>query len=161
MQLPQATDAIVTYDAVMSARTVRYSAGNEHNPGNPWGRSELVIAPDGTVRLDHYFSRQARVGSWTGRVNAAALEVPWSALDRAGFPQVPDFRPVAGATLRTLIVERDTAVARALVDWHQAPSLAGYAEAFDVLDGVVRQLSGESVPYPTSQPAIVSDIAAV
>ena len=74
---------------------------------------------------------------------------------------MPDFRPVAGATLRTLTVEHDVAVQRALVDWHQALSLAGYAEAFDVLDGVVRQLSGGSVPYPTTQPAIVSDIAAV
>lgn len=145
----------------MSGRTVRYSAGSENNPGNPWGRSELVIAPDGSARLDHYISRQPKAGSWTGRVDPAALDVLWAALERAGFPAVPAFQPVAGATLRVLAVEHDATKAQALVDWHQAASLAGYAEAFDVLDGVVRQLSGETVPYPTTQPAIVRDIAAV
>lgn len=145
----------------MSGRTVRYSVGNEHNPGDPWGRSDLVIAPDGKARLDHYFSRQPAVGSWTGRVDSAALDALWAALDRAGFPAVPDFRPVGGATLRRLAVEHNGSAAEALVDWHQAPPLAGYAEAFDVLDGVVRQLSGEAVPYPTKQLAIVRDIAAV
>jgi hypothetical protein len=31
---------------------------------------------------------------------------------------------------------------------------------FDVLDGMVRQLSGDAVPYPTTNPVVVSDIAA-
>ena len=145
----------------MSARTVRYSAGNESNPGNPWGRSELVIAPDGSARLDQFFSRQPRAAAWTGLVDAAALDALWAALDRAGFPAVPAFRPVAGATFRTLTVEADGVSRRALLDWHQAPSLPGYAEAFDLLDGVVRQLSGDAVPYPTTQPVVVRDIAAL
>lgn len=145
----------------MPARTVRYSAGNEHNPGNPWGRSELVIAPDGSARLDHHFSRQPRAGAWTGRVDAAALGALWAALERAGFPAAPPLRPVAGATLRTLTVLRDGAAPQqALLDWHQAASLPGYAEAFDLLDGVVRQLSGGEVPYPSAQPPIVADITA-
>jgi hypothetical protein len=144
----------------MSARTVRYSTGNENNPGNPWGRSELIIAPDGSARLDHFFSRQPRVAAWTGLVDAAALDALWAALDRAGFPAVPAFRPVAGATFRALTVEDGETSLRALLDWHQAPSLPGYAEAFDLLDGVIRQLSGDTVPYPTTQPVIVRDIAA-
>ena len=42
-----------------------------------------------------------------------------------------------------------------------APELPGYAEAFDVLDGVIRQLSGEDVSYPTKQQKIVRNIEAV
>lgn len=93
-------------------------------------------------------------------MDAVALAVIWSALDRAGFPDVPRFQPVADATLSSLVVESDGTEQRALVDWHKAPSLPGYAEAFDVLDGVIRQLSGGTVQYPTSQPTIVRDITA-
>lgn len=45
------------YHPPMASFTVRYSVGNEHNPGDPWGRSELVIHADGSARLDHHFSR--------------------------------------------------------------------------------------------------------
>ena len=61
----------------MPAGTVGYSVGNEHNPGNPWGRSELVIAPDAQARLDHFFSRRPATGSWTGQVDDAALAALW------------------------------------------------------------------------------------
>ena len=101
----------------MAERVLRYSAGNEHNPGDPWGRSELVIAADGSARLDHHFSRVRAAGAWTGRVDASALERLWRALDRAGFPAAPTEPFVAGATLRVLTVETGgvPAVARHLV----------------------------------------------
>ncbi len=145
----------------MPAGPLSYSVGNEHNPGNPWGRSELVITQDGRARLDHIFSRQPGAGAWTGRVDEAALAALWAALDRAGFPEVPAFQPVAGATLRALTVQIGDTGRTAVVDWHQAPALPGYAEAFDVLDGIIRQLSGGSVPYPSAQPPIVHDITTV
>jgi hypothetical protein len=47
----------------------------------------------------------------------------------------------------------------AVTDWHEAPALPGYAEAFDVLDGVISQLSRGRVPYPSAQAPIVRDIA--
>jgi hypothetical protein len=31
---------------------IKYTVGNEHNPGDPWDRSELSIAADGSARLD-------------------------------------------------------------------------------------------------------------
>jgi len=46
------------------------------------------------------------------------------------------------------------------VAWHQTPSLPGYAEAFDVIDAVIRQLSQDSVKYPTKQQRIVHDVVA-
>lgn len=145
----------------MAARTLRYRVGNENNPGNPWGRSELVIGPDGSARLDHYFSRHGGSGSWTGQVDAAGLDALWVALDLAGFPAAPALRAVGGATLRHVTVEADGAAQQVILDWHQTAKLPGYAEAFDVLDGVIRQLSGDVVDYPTTQPPIVSGITAV
>jgi hypothetical protein len=143
------------------AGLLTYSVGNERNPGDPWGRSELVIAADGSARLDHYFSRAGGAGGWTGQVDATVLEALRSALERAGFPAAPMFRPVAGSTVRVLTVEEQGNRRQALVDWHQALSLPGYAEAFDLLDGVIRQLSGGTVGYPTKQSAVVHDIKVV
>jgi len=145
----------------MTGRTLRYSVGNENNPTDPWGRSELVIQPNGAARLDHHFSRLRTVGGWTGNVDAAALDGVWAGLERAGFPVVPSTRLVADGTLRRLIVEADGTARQAYVDWHRTASLPGYAEAFDVLDGVIRQLSGGTVKYPTTQPPIVRDIKPV
>jgi hypothetical protein len=145
----------------MTGRAIRYSVGNENNPANPWGRSELVIQADGSVRLDHHFSRRPGVGAWTGCVDAEALDALWAALDRAGFPAAPGLRPVPDETLRRLTVEEDGAARAAVVGWSQAPSLPGYAEAFDLLDGVIRQLSGAAVSYPTRQQLIVRDVTAL
>lgn len=140
-------------------RIIRYKVGNEHNPADPFGRSELVIHSDGSARLDHHFSRRANAGTWTGQVDAAALENLWAALDLAGFPQVPAMPSVPpDTTIRYLTVEADGAAQQAIVGRHQTPSLPGYAEAFDIIDGVIRQLSGAEVGYPTRQATIVSDI---
>jgi hypothetical protein len=166
----------------MASSTVRYSVGNEHNPGDPWGRSELVIHPDGSARLDHHFSRGREPRAWTGQVDLAALGELLTALRRAGFPAVPPMPALPpGATLRRLALEAngtangtvgsatdgaaDGATSgvpqQALVGWHQAPSMPGYAEAFDLLDAVIRQLSGDAVRYPTKRGQIVHGIVAV
>ncbi len=137
------------------ARQLRYKVGNENNPGDPWGRSELTVDPAGVARLEHHFSRGRGTGAWTGLVDPAALDAIWQALDRAGFPAVPREPFVAGATVRVLAVEEDGAYRSAMVDWHKASKLPGYAEAFDILDAVIRQLSGDTVRYPTKQPTIV------
>jgi hypothetical protein len=154
----------------MAGRTIRYRVGNEHNPTDPWGRSELVIHPDGTARLDHFFSRggpAGPAGTWTGRVDPDALAQFWTHLTRAGFPAVPAASPLPpDSTVRTLTVEadgrdgRDGSSEHAYVSWHQTPSLPGYAEAFDLIDAVIRQLSQDAVRYPTEQAQIVYDIAA-
>ena len=52
----------------------------------------------------------------------------------------------------------DGGARQVLVGWDQAPSLPGYAEAFGIIDAVIRQLSGAAVGYPASQAAIVTGI---
>jgi len=146
----------------MAWLTIRYSVGNEHDPGNPWGRSELVIRADGSARLEHHFSRGREPRAWTGHVDAAALAELTAALDRAGFPAVPPAPPLPpGSTLRRLTMEADGAAQQALVSWHRTPSLPGYAEAFGLIDAVIRQLSGDAVPYPAADRPVVSGAAAV
>jgi hypothetical protein len=151
-----------------AGRTIRYQIGNEHNPTNPWGRSELVIHPDGTARLDH-FSRPGPAGSagparrtWTGRVDPVALEQLRALLTQAGFPAIPAEPSLPpDSTLRSLtIAEADGTSGHLNLSWHRTPSLPAYAGAFDIIDGVIRQLSRDTVKYPTNQPQIVRDIAA-
>ena len=146
----------------MAWLTIRYSVGNEHDPGDPWGRSELVIRADGSARLDHHFSRGRQPRAWTGHVDAAALGELTAALDRAGFPAVPPALPLPpGSALRRLTVEADGTVQQALVSWHRTPSLPGYAEAFALVDAVIRQLSGDAVQYPAAPRPVIRDAAAV
>jgi hypothetical protein len=147
----------------VAGRTIRYRVGNEHSPTDPWGRSELVIRPDGTARMDHFFSRPCPAGptgTWTGRIDPDALSQLWADLSRAGFPNVPPARPLPpDSTIRTLTVEADGGSEHVYLSWHQTGSMPGYSEAFDLIDAVIRQLSLDAVKYPAKQPQIVHDIA--
>ena len=158
---PEFSPRCAGYHSAMTMRQLHYTVGNENNPGDPFGRSDLVISPDGTARLEHHFSRVRTVGRWTGRVDPTALWSLWSALERADFASLPSSGFLPGSTLRHLVTEVDGAPQSALVDWHGAAKLPGFAEAFDLLDAIIRQLSGDTVRYPTEQPRIVQDVAAV
>jgi hypothetical protein len=141
----------------MTLGVLEYRVGNENDPGDPWGRSELVIQPDGTARLDHFFSRARGVGAWTGRVDPATLEALWSALKQAGFPAAPSTPLTPGAAPRRLVVKAEGESQQAVIGYHEASKLPGYAEAFDLLDAIVRRLSQDAVTYPAKQPAVVHD----
>ena len=147
----------------MAERTIRYRTGNEYNPSDPFGRSELVLHADGRARLDHYFSRQSRTGAWTGQVDAAAVDALFAALREAGFPAPagPGGALPPGAALRTLIIEADGVSEEISLAWHQRAAQPGYGVAFDIIDGVITQLSGADVPYRSSQPLIVTVITAL
>jgi len=134
----------------MTTRTLRYSVGNEHSPTNPWGRSELLVDDDGAVRLDHHFSRVRREAAWTGVLTPAALSAVWSAVDRSDFPAVPDRPFVPDAALARVTIGHTSALT--------SRDASGYAELFDVLDGIIRQLSGGAVPCPSTEPVPVDRI---
>ncbi len=137
-----------------------YSIGNEHNPTDPFGRSHLVVDPDGSVRLDHY-GRLVQHRAWTGRLEPAALGQLWSALERAGFPNVAGHHPVPpDAPICTLAVEVGGTRQGAYLPWHAAQDLPGYDEAIMILDSIVRQLSEDTVGRPLSAApvSVVGDI---
>jgi hypothetical protein len=141
--------------------TIRSRVGNENNPADPWGRSELVIHPDGSARLEHHFSRGRGPRAWSGRVDAAALDELLAALEQAGFPPFGPAGPFPpDTTLRWLAVEADGVVRQGLINRDPAPQL-GYAVAFDLIDAVIRQLSGDAVDYPTKRGTVVHGVVAV
>ncbi len=146
----------------MAWLTIRYSVGNEHNPGDPWGRSELVIRADGSARLDHHFSRGRGSRAWAGDIDPVALDDLTAALDRAGFPLVPPEPPLPpdSALCWLTVEEEDDPAQQALVARHRASSLPGYAEAFGLLDAAIRELSGDAVQYPATGRSVVRGAAA-
>ena len=143
----------------MSKCRLVYRAGNEHNPGNPFGRAELVIEADGRMRLEH-FARGREPRAWTGTIDAAALERLHAALESANFPLVAKHPVPGGAEFRQLAATgADGTRAAIAVEWHAIADMPGYREAFSILDATIAQLGGLAWDRPPDpQPALVRDV---
>ena len=136
--------------------TLYYATGNENAPGDPFGRTELTLADDGGARLEHRHIGRHR--AWTGKVDPAQVQAARGALDTAGFPTVPPHPIPGGSTMRELAVD-DTSV---LVEWYAVEDMPGYKEAFEILDSLTRQMSGDSVQAtPDTLPPSVSELEQV
>jgi hypothetical protein len=118
---------------------IDYTIGNEHNPGDPFGRIALHIELDGSATLEH-FSRNGN-GAWEGTVDEATLERFMAALDKAGFPSVPHHIPPAGSALRRLRLDMEGDVESVVMTERLGNELDGYKEAFAILDSIAVQLS--------------------
>ena len=129
----------------MTARTVRYSAGNEHSPTDPWGRSELTVHGDGRAELEQHHSRRAGTSAWAGQVDRQGLSALWVALDEAGFPSPPAAAAVPpDSVIRQLTVEEDGGAETVLL----AGAVPGYAAVVGLLDGLIYRLSEGTVGRP-------------
>ena len=138
---------------------IYYSVGSEHNPGDPFGRSRLVIEIDGQARLDQY--TRAGPAAWTGLVAASVLDRLWAALEEAGFPAMPRHPVPAGSAIRDLNVGGPEGRS-AYIAYHAAETLPGYNVAFLLLETVIRQLSEDTVKaVPASDEKIADTIARV
>jgi hypothetical protein len=160
--LPEEADTALRYAPLETTSGVRieYATGLENAPGDPFGRTELVIEPDGAARLEHRHVGRHR--AWTGRIDPQVLERLQAALERAGFPNVARHPVPAGATIRTLVAERDGSREGVHVAWHAAKDLPGYDEAFAILDSLVRQMSEDTVKAaPDSLPPAVAELRRV
>lgn len=133
----------------MTRERIWYSFGNEHNPGDPFGRDSLVIEVDGRVRLDHFGGKIGR-GRWTGTVVAPALDSFWSAIERSSFPEFPRLPVPAGGACYSLGVGAGYASKQSVSIYQGHASLPGYGEAFTILAAIVRQMSD---PADASPPA--------
>jgi hypothetical protein len=80
---------------------LEYNAGLENAPGDPFGRTELVVEANGSARLVHKHVGLAR--TWTGQVDVATLQTAWAALERGGFPEIPQHPVPGGSAMRTII----------------------------------------------------------
>src|SRR4051812_19672238 len=137
----------------MMTRSLSYSVGNEHSPTDPWGRSVLVIDAGGAVRLDHHFSRFRGVAAWTGVVAGEVLLEVWAAVERAGFPAAAGGPFVPDSRIGRLSIEGATA--------YLGDGVTGYADLVDILHGIIRQLSGDDVPFPSTRTGLVTGVRRV
>ena len=129
----------------MTGRILRYSAGNEHNPTDPWGRSELTVHGDGRAELEQHHSRRPGTSAWAGQVDQQGLSALWAALDQAGFPSPPAAAAVPpDSVIRQLTVEEDGGAETVLL----AGTVPGYAAVVGLLDGLIHRLSGGTVGRP-------------
>ena len=133
------------YGGAMTARVLRYSSGNEHNPADPWGRSELTVHGDGRVVLEQHHSRRPGTSAWAGQVDPQALSALWAALDASGFPAPPAAAAVPpDSVIRQLTVEEGGGAQSVML----AGSVPGYAAVVGLLDGLVHRLSDGTVGRP-------------
>jgi hypothetical protein len=140
-------------------RHVEYTSGSEYDPGDPFGRCVLVIdGNDASLEVRHRGVRR----SWKGHVSDSTLATIDSQLTAAGYPAVPTHKVPAGSSLRTLTVsssgeptEDGEGPKTARMAYHEAARLPGYAEAFELLDGVIVALTAGEVPVvPTPTPGV-------
>ncbi len=153
--------AVIPISRLRQGLTIHYGTGNENAPGDPFGRTDLTIGPDGSARLDHRHIGQHR--AWTGVIDDAVLQRLHAALERSAFPQVDQHPIPPGSALRTLVVESpESGRSGVHVAWHAAKDLAGYDELFEILDSLVRQMSEDSVTAtPDTLGPVVSDLRRV
>ena len=143
----------------MQRDRIYYQVGSEHNPGDPFGRSDLVIEVDGRAKLNQY--TRAGHSAWIGSVASSALDELWRALDEAGFPDFPHHSVPAGSAIRDLNVggpDRKSAY----IAYHAAQSMPGYNTAFRLLDTIIRQISEDTVKaVPAGDRTVVHTITRV
>jgi hypothetical protein len=139
---------------MVTAMQLQYQAGNEHSPFDTFGRFVLELGSDGTVRVTHH-RRVGPLQRWTATAGAGVLDRVLAALARAGFPAQPQVSPpLPDTTIRSLTVTGGP-TGGVLLPWDAVAGLPGYAEAFELLDGLVVQLSGLEIPAAApSDPAV-------
>jgi hypothetical protein len=99
-----------------------------------------------------------RVGAprlWTADAGTGVVGRVLAALDKAGFPARLDLPPPSpDTTIRSLTVAGGP-TGGVMLAWEAAAGLPGYAEAFELLDGLVAQLTGlEISPAAPVDPAV-------
>ena len=139
---------------------LEYNAGLENAPGDPFGRTELVIEADGTARLVH--KHVGAVHTWTAKVDVATLRAVWAELERGGFPEIPKHPVPGGSAMRTLLAHVGHEKQGGQIAWNAAAKLPGFHEAFAMLDSIVRQISEDTVQAtPNTLPPVVTDIVRI
>lgn len=131
--------------ATVIGMQLRYQAGNEHSPFDTCGRFVLELDSDGTVGVTHH----RRVGAprmWTADAGTGVVERVLAALAKAGFPAWPDVPPPLPDTMVRSLTVTGGPTGGVLLPWDATAGLPGYAELFDLLDGLVAQLTGVEIP---------------
>lgn len=122
------------------ATRIRYRAGSEFAPDDPFGDLSLVLERSGTAHLEQRRLGTAR--SWAGRVEPSAFDAVLAHLKAGGFPdyQPGPITPSATFTL-TVIAGSEDSVTDSIYSKNRS-----FRDALAWLDCIVRQLSGDAIP---------------
>lgn len=125
---------------IAGGRRIRYDTGNPEAPDDPFGRRLLIVDRSGLARLGNWHRGGTR--AWGGTVTLELMDEVLEHLAEGGFP---DWRPhsVTPGGIYTLTVDADRSYT-AMDSIHT--SNAEFKIALQLLDGVVRQLSGDAIP---------------
>lgn len=129
-----------------ATRRIRYDAGNPNAPDDPFGRTLLVLDRTGLARLDNWHRGGTR--AWSGSVGLGVMDEVLSHLAAGGFP---DWRPrvIVPGAIYTLTVEGN--LPQSVID-NVNTSNPDYKKALELLNGVIRQLSGGAIPVGRGAP---------
>lgn len=122
------------------ATRIRFRAGAEFAPDDPFGQLNLVLERSGSARLEQ--RRQGSTRAWAGRVEPEAFDAVIAHLQAGGFP---DYRPgpitpSASFTL-TVVSDSEHSVTDSIYSKNKS-----FANAVAWLNCVVRQLSADAIP---------------
>ena len=120
---------------------IRYQAGNEHSPSDPFGQETLLIEADGALT----YTRRRAGQEWTraARLSAEALGQLRADLQASGFPAVPPHNIPPGASL--IVLQQDEQ--QALLDFYKGKTFPGYREVIQRLDACAQWLRrGQGAP---------------
>jgi hypothetical protein len=121
--------------------SIYFSTGNEHAPGDAFGRIVLEIEPDGSARLEHFF--RAGNGAWTGTMDAGELQRLLAAMERGGFPNRPPHpMPPPGTVMFELELDDGSGPKTLMMPLDEAGKVDGYNEALEILQSFAHALSG-------------------
>ncbi|MDA0142046.1 hypothetical protein [Solirubrobacter deserti] len=140
-----------------AGQSVWYSIGNEHNPGNPFGRIELIIDEDNHAKLELHFVGAS--SEWTGDVAPGLTDEIKAAFARGGFPHRPRHMLPAGATVREVELVVDDKPDYLMIYDRLGMEVDGYKDGFAMLEAIAVQLSeGAYKGGEDSLPPSVSNI---
>ena len=133
---------------------ITYDVGLEWGPHRD-GRTVLKLRPDGSVNLENPAHGENK--TYKGTLADGVFKALVEAMIAAGFPNAPELGPLPpGETIRVLLIESGGRKAVAELSWHGTAKLPLWSAVFEMLDAMVRQVSGGALlSYPDKRPGLL------
>lgn len=117
---------------------LEYEIGNEHNPADKLGRQVVCLTPDDRFQVTWH--RKNQMLKSEGLLHPGLVQTLFQQLKVAGFPEVPQKSPPAGAAMGEYRLTLPGGILRASVLPSQAGELSGLKEVQQTLNRLTREL---------------------